>query len=63
MRIIVTSGGTGGHIYPAISLIKYLENNGENVTFIGSKDRMEEEISKKENIDFIGYAFGNRKTL
>ena len=45
MKIIVTSGGTGGHIYPAISLIKYLENNGEEVLFVGSKNRMEAETA------------------
>lgn len=60
MKIIVTSGGTGGHIYPAISLIKYLENNGEEVLFVGSKNRMEEELSKKEEIRFVGFNFGSR---
>ena len=60
MKIIVTSGGTGGHIYPAVSLIKYLENNGEEVLFVGAKDRMEEEVAKKEDIDFYGLEFGKR---
>ena len=60
MRIIVTSGGTGGHIYPAISLIKYLENNGEEVLFIGGKNKMEEEVARKEEIKFIGFEFGKR---
>lgn len=60
MKIIVTSGGTGGHIYPAVSLIKYLENNGEHVLFVGAKNKMEEEISKKEDIEFYGLEI-NRK--
>lgn len=55
MKIIITSGGTGGHIYPAISLIKYLENNDEEVLFVGCKNGMEREISKKEDINFIGF--------
>ena len=45
MKTIVTSGGTGGHIYPAVSLIKFLENNGEEVLFVGSNNRMEQEIA------------------
>lgn len=63
MKIIVTSGGTGGHIYPAISLIKYLENNGEEVLFVGAKNRMEEEIATKEEINFVGFEFGKRNGL
>lgn len=60
MKIIVTSGGTGGHIYPAISLIKHLQNNDEEVLFVGAKNKMEEEIAKKEDIDFLGLEFNNR---
>lgn len=63
MRIVVTSGGTGGHVYPAVSLIKYLENYGEDVLFIGCKNKLEEEVAKKEEIKFIGLSFGNRKGL
>lgn len=60
MKIIVTSGGTGGHVYPAISLCKYLENNGDEVLFVGGKNKMEEDISRKEDIEFIGLELGNR---
>ena len=30
--IIVATGGTGGHVFPAYSLSKYLTNSGFNVT-------------------------------
>lgn len=63
MKIVVTSGGTGGHIYPAVSLIKYLENQGEEVTFIGGKNKLEEEIAKKEEIRFVGLEFAKRNGL
>ncbi len=63
MKILVTSGGTGGHIYPAISLIKYLENNGEEVLFIGAKNRLEEEISQKEEIPFVGLEFNKKNKI
>ncbi|MCI6272880.1 MAG: undecaprenyldiphospho-muramoylpentapeptide beta-N-acetylglucosaminyltransferase [Erysipelotrichaceae bacterium] len=53
MRVVVATGGTGGHIYPAISLIDGLKENGlEDVLFIGSNNRMESlEIPKR------GYKF------
>ena len=63
MKIVVTSGGTGGHIYPAVSLIKYLENNGEEVIFIGGKGKLEEDIAKKEEINFVGLEFGKRNGI
>ena len=63
MKILVTSGGTGGHIYPAVSLIKYLENNGEEVIFVGAKNKMEEEIASKEEIKFIGLEIANRNGI
>ena len=31
-NIIVATGGTGGHIFPAVSLANYLNNNGFNTT-------------------------------
>lgn len=63
MKVIVTSGGTGGHIYPAISLSKYLDNNNEEVLFVGCASKMEEEIAKKEGINFIGLKLENKKGI
>ena len=43
LRVILSGGGTGGHIYPAISIaneIKLRFPNAE-VLFVGAKDRME----------------------
>lgn len=60
MKVIVTSGGTGGHVYPAISLCKYLENNNEKVLFVGNKNKLEEELTRKEEIEFIGLDLINK---
>jgi UDP-N-acetylglucosamine--N-acetylmuramyl-(pentapeptide) pyrophosphoryl-undecaprenol N-acetylglucosamine transferase len=53
MKIIVTAGGTGGHIYPALSIInKVKENKNNKYLYIGTKDRMENELVPSLGIPF-----------
>ncbi len=56
MRLIFSGGGTGGHIYPAIALIKELQEKEPSVEilYIGKLNAQEEKICKNENIPFIG---------
>lgn len=54
MRIIIASGGTGGHIYPAITLAQALEKAGHEITFVGSTDRMEKDVIPSAGFDYIG---------
>ena len=56
MRVIISAGGTGGHIYPAISIINKIKEYDKNAEFlyIGTTDRMEHEIIPKENIPYFG---------
>ena len=56
MRVIISAGGTGGHIYPAISIlnkIKEMEPDSE-ILYIGTKDRMESTIVPKMGINYFG---------
>lgn len=49
MRVIVTGGGTGGHIYPALAIadkIKEKQPDAE-ILYIGNKDGLEQEIVPK----------------
>ncbi|NVN96183.1 MAG: undecaprenyldiphospho-muramoylpentapeptide beta-N-acetylglucosaminyltransferase [Bacteroidetes bacterium] len=52
MKIIISGGGTGGHIYPAIAIANALKQKIEDVDilFIGAKDRME-----MEKVPIAGY--------
>ena len=44
-KIILSGGGTGGHIYPAISIANELKQRYPNAEFlfVGAKDKMEME--------------------
>ncbi len=56
MKIVVTAGGTGGHIFPAIAIIKKLKELYENVEilYIGTTNRMESTIIPNLGIDYVG---------
>ena len=54
MKIAIVAGGSGGHIYPAISLAEELEKKGHDITFIGSNDRMEKDVVPAHNFKYIG---------
>ena len=42
--LMIMAGGTGGHIYPAISVAEYLRAQGWNIVWLGSKAGMEARI-------------------
>ncbi len=54
MNIIITTGGTGGHIFPALALAKEIQEKEANykVIFVGAKNGMEEELCQKANVSF-----------
>src|SRR5260221_13616928 len=45
MRILVSGGGTGGHIYPALAVAKALqERHGAELLFLGDENGLETRI-------------------
>ena len=54
MRVIVSGGGTGGHIYPAIAMCQKLEKEIEDIEilYVGIKGKPEERIVKKYGYQF-----------
>lgn len=55
MKFIIVAGGTGGHIFPALSLIeKIMEKEKNEVLYIGTTDRMESEIVPSKGIPYKG---------
>lgn len=45
--IVLTGGGTAGHIMPNIALLPYLKKEFKHIYYLGAKDSMEESILKK----------------
>ena len=54
MKIAMVAGGTGGHIYPALTLADCLSKKGHDITFFGSNDRMEKDVIPEFGYKFIG---------
>ncbi len=55
-KFIISGGGTGGHIYPAISISNELKLRYPNskIVFVGARDRMEMQIVPKHGFEIIG---------
>lgn len=52
MRAVITGGGTGGHIYPALAIAEELKNRGWEILYLGSDHRMEAQIVPEAGFDF-----------
>lgn len=58
-RVLVTGGGTGGHLYPALAVVEKLQQDPEigEILYIGNKGRKEAELVPQYGIRFIGLTF------
>lgn len=57
-RIILTGGGTAGHVTPNIALIPELEKRGFEIHYIGSKTGIEKELIGNFDIPYYGISSG-----
>ena len=57
-RIVLTGGGTAGHVTPNIALIPELQNQGYDVHYIGSYQGMERRLIEDQNIPYYGISSG-----
>jgi len=49
-RLLVMAGGTGGHVFPAIAVAQYLQQQGWQICWLGTADRMEAQLVPKHGI-------------
>ena len=67
MRIVISAGGTGGHIYPALAILNKIKESDKDteVLYIGTHNRMESDLIPSMGINYksleiIGF---NRKKI
>ena len=56
-KIVLTGGGTAGHVTPNIALLPSLKEAGYDVVYMGSKDGIEQKLMKDFDLPYeIGRA-------
>ncbi len=60
LRAVVTGGGTGGHIYPALAVARRLLERvpQARVTYVGTRDGLEASLIPGSGIEFFGIQAG-----
>lgn len=57
-KIILTGGGTAGHVTPNIALLPRLREAGFDITYIGSYNGIEKQLLKEQKIPYYGISSG-----
>lgn len=58
MRIVLTGGGTAGHVTPNLALIEVLEQKGWRIDYMGSFQGIEKTMMEREGIPYHGIQTG-----
>ena len=58
-HIVLTGGGTAGHVTPNIALIPRLKELEYEISYIGSYDGIEKKLIEEMNIPYYGISSGN----
>ena len=57
-KIVLTGGGTAGHVTPNLALCPELKKNGFEISYIGSYNGMEKDLVEKAGIPYYGISTG-----
>ncbi len=57
-KIVMTGGGTAGHVTPNIALMPALRNEGFEISYIGSYDGIEKRLIEDQGIPYYGISSG-----
>lgn len=59
MRVLVSGGGSGGHVYPALSVATQLKKEYDaEILYLGSDDGLETELVPAANLPFVAIKAG-----
>ena len=57
-HIVLTGGGTAGHVTPNIALIPMLQEKGYKISYIGSYEGIEKKLIEELGIPYYGISSG-----
>lgn len=57
-KIVLTGGGTAGHVTPNIALLPSLQEAGYEITYMGSYDGIEKKLVADFDLPYVGIATG-----
>lgn len=57
-KIVMTGGGTAGHVTPNIALMPALRKEGYEISYIGSYEGIEKRLIEEQNVPYYGIASG-----
>jgi len=52
MKICLSGGGTGGHVYPALAMGDALKERGHEVIYVGAAERLEGRVAPERGYEF-----------
>lgn len=56
LQVVITGGGTGGHVYPALEVARTLAERGAGIRYLGANRGQEGPICRERGIEFQGFA-------
>ncbi len=56
--VLVTGGGSGGHVTPALAVAAVLQRSGLTVAFVGSDSGLEEQLVRPSGLKYLGISAG-----
>lgn len=57
-KIVLTGGGTAGHVTPNLALLPSLKAAGYEITYMGSYDGIEKKLISDFDIPYVGISTG-----
>ena len=55
--VMITTGGTGGHVFPGLAVAAKLVARGARVFWLGTRDGIEAKLVPQHGVEFEGLSF------
>ena len=63
MRLAITGGGTGGHVYPALEVARTAADRDDEILYLGSQRGQEASLCRKFGFGFAGFPSAPMQSL